>query len=117
MKRLFILCAVALASVACADRGPTVEISADDALGVAYDKSVELATAVAEAKSYEEFFTRYKALTDALLDNPRLLGFCYTQLYDIEQEQNGIYTYEDREPKVDVSRIREINSRKAAIED
>ena len=55
MKRLFIICAVALASVACADRGPTVDINADDALGVAYDKSVELATAVAEAKSYEEF--------------------------------------------------------------
>ena len=55
MKRLFIICAVALASVACADRGPTVDINADDALGVAYDKSVELATAVAEAKSYDEF--------------------------------------------------------------
>ena len=55
MKRLFIICAVALASVACADRGPAVDINADDALGVAYDKSVELATAVAEAKSYEEF--------------------------------------------------------------
>ena len=25
-------------------------------------------------------------------------GFCYTQLYDIEQEQNGLYTY-SREPK------------------
>ena len=46
---------MALVSVACADRGPAVEISADDALGVAYDKSVELAAAVAEAKSYEEF--------------------------------------------------------------
>ena len=55
MKRLFVICAVALVSVACADRGPAVKISADDALGVAYDKSVELATAVAEAKSYEEF--------------------------------------------------------------
>ena len=55
MKRLFILCAVAFTAVACADRGPAIEINADDALGVAYDKSVELATAVAEAKSYEEF--------------------------------------------------------------
>lgn len=55
MKRLFILCVVALASVACANRGPAVEIKAEEAIGVAYDKSVELATAVAEAKSYEEF--------------------------------------------------------------
>ena len=55
MKRLFVLCVVALASVACANRGPAVEIKAEEAIGVAYDKSVELATAVAEAKSYEEF--------------------------------------------------------------
>jgi len=69
------------------------------------------------AQSYEEFYARYKGLTDALLDNPRLFGFCYTQLYDIEQEQNGLFTYETREAKVDVSRIAEINTRKAAIED
>ena len=55
MKRLLVICTMALASVACVDRGPAVAISADDALGVAYDKSVELAAAVAEAKSYEEF--------------------------------------------------------------
>lgn len=55
MKRLLVICTMALASVACVDRGPAVAISADDALGVAYDKSVELATAVAEAKNYEEF--------------------------------------------------------------
>ena len=69
------------------------------------------------ARSHEEFYARYKGLTDALLDNPRLFGFCYTQLYDIEQEQNGLFTYEGRKPKMDISRIREINSRKAAIED
>lgn len=69
------------------------------------------------AKSLEEYYDRYKALTDALLDNPRLFGFCYTQLYDIEQEQNGLYTYEGREPKVDISVIADINRRKAAIED
>ncbi len=69
------------------------------------------------AESEEEFFARYKALTDALLDNPRLFGFCYTQLYDVEQEQNGFYTYDGREPKVDVSVIQKINTRKAAIED
>jgi len=66
-------------------------------------------------KSLEEFYERYKGLTDALLDNPRLCGFCYTQLYDIEQEQNGLYDY-DRVPKFDISIIRGINIRKAAIE-
>ena len=44
-----------------------------------------------------------------------MFGFCYTQLYDIEQEQNGLYTY-SREPKFDMEIFRKINSRKAAIE-
>ncbi len=68
-------------------------------------------------KTKEEFIARYKGLTDALLDNDQMLGFCYTQLYDVEQEQNGLYTY-SREPKFeDMSVFKEINSRKAAIED
>ncbi len=67
-------------------------------------------------KSKEEFISRYKGLTDALLDNPNHIGFCYTQLTDVEQEKNGLYTY-DRRPKFDPEIFRAINSRKAAIED
>lgn len=67
-------------------------------------------------KSFEEFVERYKGLTDALLDNYKMFGFCYTQLYDIEQEQNGLYYY-DRTPKFDTEIFKAINSRKAAIED
>jgi len=68
-------------------------------------------------QSYEEYYARYKGLTDALLDNPRIIGLCYTQLTDVEQEQNGLFTYAGRKPKFDVNVLREINSRKAAIED
>ena len=64
----------------------------------------------------EEFMKRYTALTSALLDNPYIFGFCYTQLYDIEQEVNGLYTYA-REPKFDINQIKAVNTRKAAIED
>lgn len=67
-------------------------------------------------KTVEEFISRYKGLTDALLDNPKMLGFCYTQLTDIEQEQNGLYTYE-RKPKFDVKIIHDITARKAKIEE
>ena len=63
-----------------------------------------------------EFLSRYKGLTDLLLDNPYLMGFCYTQLYDVEQEVNGLYTY-DRKPKFDMSFFRSVNSRKAKIEE
>lgn len=63
----------------------------------------------------EEFLQRYQGLTDALLDNPHMFGFCYTQLYDVEQETNGLYTYA-RQPKFDMEIIRKINGRSAAIE-
>ena len=66
-------------------------------------------------KTKKAFIERYAGLTNALLDNPDMFGFCYTQLYDVEQEQNGLYTYE-RKPKVDIKTIRKINTRKAAYE-
>ena len=67
-------------------------------------------------KTEEEFKARYKGLTDVLLDNPKMCGFCYTQLYDVEQELNGLYTY-GREPKFDMAFFHAVNSRKAAIEE
>ncbi len=67
------------------------------------------------ATSLEEFYERYDGLTTALIDNPRMLGFCYTQLTDVEQELNGIYHY-DRTPKFDSAILRKINMKKAAIE-
>ena len=67
--------------------------------------------------SYEEFYARYEGLTTAILDNPRIFGFCYTQLTDVEQEKNGLFDYVTREPKFDLAIISEINKRKAAIED
>ena len=64
----------------------------------------------------EEFIERYRGLTDVLLDNSNMFGFCYTQLYDVEQEVNGLYTYE-RVPKFDMNIFKEINQRKAKIEE
>ena len=67
------------------------------------------------ARSLEEFYERYEGLTTALIDNPRMLGFCYTQLTDVEQELNGIYNY-DRTEKFDAERLYKINTKVAAIE-
>ena len=66
-------------------------------------------------RTEEEFIARYRDLTDALLDNPNMFGFCYTQLYDVEQETNGLYTY-NREPKFDMKLFAAINGRTAACE-
>jgi len=66
-------------------------------------------------RTKKEFVERYRRLTLTLLRHPRICGFCYTQLYDIEQEVNGLLTY-DRKMKFDAKVIAEINARPAAIE-
>ena len=66
-------------------------------------------------KTEAEFIQRFRGLTDALLDNKGLFGLCYTQLTDVEQEQNGLYTY-DRRAKFEPAVLHEILSRPAAIE-
>lgn len=65
--------------------------------------------------SQAEALERILALTAVLLANPAVAGFCYTQLTDIEQEQNGLYTY-DRVAKFPVEPLREAFSAPAAIE-
>ena len=37
------------------------------------------------------------------------MGICYTQLTDVEQEINGLLTY-DRKPKFDLKTLRDINN-------
>lgn len=68
------------------------------------------------ATSLEEFYERYDGLTTAMIDNPKMIGFCYTQLTDVEQELNGIYRY-DRTEKFDSDILYKINTKKAAIEE
>jgi Glycosyl hydrolases family 2, sugar binding domain/Glycosyl hydrolases family 2, TIM barrel domain/Glycosyl hydrolases family 2 len=63
----------------------------------------------------EEFYARYEGLVNALLDNPNMFGFCYTQLTDVEQEHNGLFYY-DRRPKFDLKRLHAITARTAAYE-
>lgn len=61
-------------------------------------------------KTEEEFYQRLEALTDAIVSIPHMMGHCYTQLTDVEQEQNGIYNY-DRTAKFDMKRIKAILSK------
>lgn len=69
----------------------------------------------ASPEDLNEFYTRFEGLIGALLDNPGVCAFCYTQFTDVMQEQNGIFTF-DRRPKFDIERIRKILTRPAAIE-
>lgn len=67
-------------------------------------------------KSEEAFIERYRGLVTAMLENKAISAFCYTQLTDVEQEVNGLYTY-DRKPKFDPAIIKAINTQKAAVEE
>ncbi len=61
-----------------------------------------------EADSVEDLIERYEAVITAIFESELVQGFCYTQLTDIEQEINGLLTY-DRKPKLDLEIIRQIN--------
>ena len=58
-------------------------------------------------RTLEEFYNRLKGMVDALYGYPHVAGYCYTQLTDVEQEQNGIYNY-DRSVKFDIEKIAKI---------
>ena len=50
---------------------------------------------------------------EAIVDHSdKICGFCYTQLTDVEQEQNGVYYY-DRRNKFDMKRVSDIFRMKA----
>ncbi|TMD16299.1 MAG: glycoside hydrolase family 2 [Chloroflexi bacterium] len=51
------------------------------------------------------FVGAYGQLIAAFMQRGPVEGFCYTQLTDVEQEQNGLLTAQ-REPKVDPARLR-----------
>lgn len=69
-----------------------------------------------EPADIEEFYTRFDRLCRTLLDDPSMFAYCYTQLTDVFQEQNGVYFF-DRATKFDMARIRASQERAAAIEE
>ena len=63
----------------------------------------------------EEWHERFAGLTNPLLSNPDMFGYCYTQLTDVFQEQNGLYDFHSR-PKVEIRRVAEVQRQAAAYE-
>lgn len=58
-------------------------------------------------QTLDEFYRRLDTQVKTIRAQSDVSGFCYTQLTDVEQEQNGIYNY-DRTEKFDMQRITEI---------
>ena len=57
--------------------------------------------------SAAEFEARIRAQVGVALRTPHIRGYCYTQLTDVEQEQNGVLT-PDRRPKLPIATYRDI---------
>ena len=55
----------------------------------------------------EALLVRLDGLVKALRSNKMFVGYCYTQLTDVEQEINGLMTY-DRKPKADPAEFAKI---------
>lgn len=75
--------------------------------GIAYKKSDWEGWGYSGADNDEDFLAKLADVVEPLLQSPHVQGFCYTQLTDVEQEINGLLTY-DRVPKVPLDKIREI---------
>jgi len=60
-------------------------------------------------QTIDEYYERLQGMVTALNKHPHIAGWCFTQLTDVEQENNGIYNY-DRTLKFDMKRINDIFS-------
>ncbi|HYE75789.1 MAG TPA: glycoside hydrolase family 2 TIM barrel-domain containing protein, partial [Blastocatellia bacterium] len=58
-------------------------------------------------KTAEELLAKYRDLMQGISSLPFLAGFCYTQLTDVEQEVNGLLTY-DRRAKIPPEQIAKV---------
>ena len=83
--------------IKCLEANPTKDVDKNTSWG--YGKS---------AVTKEDFYKRLEAQVNALLSlSDQVWGYCYTQLTDVEQEENGLFYY-DRTPKYDATRLKEI---------
>ncbi|GGF74440.1 beta-glucuronidase [Paenibacillus albidus] len=75
--------------------------------GIAFKKSEWEGWGYSGAENEEDFLIKLKAVVDPMFTSPVIQGYCYTQLTDVEQEINGLLTY-DRTPKAPLEAIRNI---------
>ena len=78
--------------------------------GISYCKDGTEGWGYTQATDQDDYLLRFKNVVEPLIESPYVQGYVYTQLTDVEQEINGLMTY-DREFKVAPEKIREVNNR------
>lgn len=82
--------------------------------GISYDPDQRAGwSGYGSVRSSDQLLAGYQDLVHALLDSAAVVGFCWTQLTDTQQERNGLLTAE-RTPKAPVELIRRITTRVSA---
>ncbi|WP_338470790.1 glycoside hydrolase family 2 TIM barrel-domain containing protein [Niallia sp. XMNu-256] len=76
--------------------------------GIGYKVGEDAGWGYTSVANADEFLDDYERIMEAVYASKVLYGYCYTQLTDVEQEINGLLTY-DRKPKCDLSKIKKIN--------
>lgn len=76
--------------------------------GIAYDKNHPEGWGYTAVTTSEDLVSEYGRILNVIRDSDFIYGYCYTQLTDVEQEVNGLYTY-NREEKCDKELIKKIN--------
>lgn len=77
--------------------------------GIGYKADEQEGWGYTTVTSAEEYISEYGRVIRPVFESDVIFGYCYTQLYDVEQEINGILTYH-REPKCSLEKIKELNN-------
>ncbi|MCM3440355.1 glycoside hydrolase family 2 protein [Metabacillus halosaccharovorans] len=76
--------------------------------GIGYKVGYDSGWGYTSVTNEEDFLADYERVMKAVYESSALHGYCYTQLTDVEQEINGLLTY-DRKPKCDLQLLKKIN--------
>ena len=77
--------------------------------GVAFKVGEDAGWGYTSVTTMDDYVSDYERIMKAVFASKILHGYCYTQLTDVEQEINGILTY-DRKPKCDLKEINRLNN-------
>jgi beta-galactosidase/beta-glucuronidase len=77
--------------------------------GIGYKVGEETGWGYTSVSTETDYLEDYRRIMEAVFASKALHGYCYTQLTDVEQEINGILTY-DRKPKCDLKEIHQLNN-------
>lgn len=77
--------------------------------GIGYKLGEQDGWGYTSVSSSEEYVLEYSRVMEAVAQSEAIWGFCYTQLTDVEQEINGLLTY-DRKEKCNLDSIEKINN-------